>query len=336
MHERENEESALEGGSWDLGSSENRIEPTAKKAKHQASEHAELLASGWMMEQSPYAAMSQSENEQHHGSDHVEDKERGGEDVVCETSSRKRKDNFYDYLARSLDGKDIPGTESPDEESSESNEHESGGHDVPTPLEPFTKEGCLPSVQVKNFFELSAKKIDGVLCPMSAFRGKIILVVNTATESDVTGINFCEMNQLLARLSHVLVILAFPCNQFGRENQASSEEMQLILRHVRPGRNFEPKMVLFERIEVNGENGHPIFKFLKKRLPLPIDEPCLLADMRTPIDWAPVLRVDVAGNFEKFLISRDGQPCQRYSRSFPMKDLGPIIEELAQRRSDDH
>ena len=106
------------------------------------------------------------------------------------------------------------------------------------------------------------------------------------------------------------------------------------LKHVRPGNGFEFKGEMFDKVktgisekwptttsiimsievEANGDNEHPIFKFLKKSLPQPSDDPeSLMANPQFFI-WRPVKRSDIAWNFEKFLIGPDGTPLKRYSR----------------------
>ena len=76
---------------------------------------------------------------------------------------------------------------------------------------------------------------------------------------------------------------------------------------------------------------HPLFKFLKKRLPFPSDDSeSFLKDCKSLI-WSPVLRTDLAWNFEKFLINADGEPIKRYSRYYETKDIAVDIERLLQK-----
>jgi len=136
------------------------------------------------------------------------------------------------------------------------------------------------------------------------------------------------MNQLSEKYSDKLVILAFPTNQFGHQENSSGQEILNALKYVRPGNGFEPKAIMFDKIEVNGENEHPLFKWLKKSLPAPSDNTeDLMADPKFFI-WKPVKRTDISWNFEKFLISPDGAPVKRYSRNFLTSDIDGDIKSI--------
>ena len=84
--------------------------------------------------------------------------------------------------------------------------------------------------------------------------------------------------------------------------------------YVRPGNGFKPKFTMMEKCEVNGKNAHPVFKFLRERLPFPADDCISFFSSGLKILWEPVTRADIAWNFEKFLISPDGKPYKRFSR----------------------
>ncbi|XP_037087995.1 glutathione peroxidase 1-like [Pollicipes pollicipes] len=141
------------------------------------------------------------------------------------------------------------------------------------------------------------------------------------------------MNLLIKRFGpEKLAVLAFPCNQFGHQENAENEEIKSALRYVRPGNNFEPLCEMFAKVEVNGSNTHPVFKYLKSALPLPADDPtALLADPRLVI-WAPLERSDIAWNFEKFLIGPDGKPFRRYSKKFETIHIEEDIKTLVNQR----
>jgi len=142
------------------------------------------------------------------------------------------------------------------------------------------------------------------------------------------------MNLLISRFGpEKLAVLAFPCNQFGhQENTAGSEEIKSLLRHVRPGNNFEPACDMFSKVEVNGAGAHPVFKYLKSELPLPADDPTSLMGDAKFIIWTPVQRSDIAWNFEKFLIGPDGKPFRRYSKSYETIQIEEDIKNLLNQR----
>ena len=136
------------------------------------------------------------------------------------------------------------------------------------------------------------------------------------------------MNQLSEKFSGDLAILAFPTNQFGHQENSDGQEIINSLAHVRPGNGFEPKAILFAKIDVNGENEHPLFSWLKKSLPAPSDDSeSLMGDPKFLI-WKPVKRTDISWNFEKFLISPNGDPVRRYSRNFLTSEIESDIKKL--------
>jgi len=145
-----------------------------------------------------------------------------------------------------------------------------------------------------------------------------------------------------------LVILGYPCNQFGKqEPYATAEELFNGIRHVRPGGGFEPALdYMFEKVEVNGENEIPIYTFLKNAC-----GPTFTQFSRsTSLFYEPLRVGDIAWNFEKFLIDRDGRPHTRWHphvtsaeemaedvqavMNRPSQNNNPAFEEVVQFRDD--
>uniref|UniRef100_A0A8D0GB05 Glutathione peroxidase n=1 Tax=Sphenodon punctatus TaxID=8508 RepID=A0A8D0GB05_SPHPU len=165
---------------------------------------------------------------------------------------------------------------------------------------------------------------------LGSLQGRVLLVSNVASLGTTTR-DFTQLRELQQRYgSRGLTVLAFPCNQFGHQENATNEEILNSLKHVRPGQGYEPNFTVFEKCEVNGANAHPLFTFLKDALPFPHDDPMALMSNPQFIIWSPVCRNDVAWNFEKFLIDRDGVPFKRYSRSFETIKIQDDIEKLLQ------
>lgn len=130
------------------------------------------------------------------------------------------------------------------------------------------------------------------------------------------------MNDLCEKFSDDLVVLAFPCNQFGhQENCEGEQEIMATLARVRPGGGFVPRAEMFNKVTVNGDSEDPLFTFLKKSLPFPSDPAGVTLGNPQLITWSPVRRSDVAWNFEKFLISPSGVPVKRFSRYFQTCDV---------------
>lgn len=136
------------------------------------------------------------------------------------------------------------------------------------------------------------------------------------------------MNWLCERFPEQLVVLAFPSNQFGHQENSNGVEILQALQHVRPGNGFVPKAEIFDKVEVNGENEDPLFTFLKKSLPVPSDAQGVSLGNPKFITWSPVKRSDIAWNFEKFLIGPDGAPVKRYSRYFLTSHIEEDIQSL--------
>lgn len=136
------------------------------------------------------------------------------------------------------------------------------------------------------------------------------------------------MNELVEEFPD-LVVLAFPCNQFGHQENAKNGEIKNLLKHVRPGNGFVPQFPIFEKVEVNGEKAAPLFAYLKETLPFPSDDPDSFMKNSQAIIWSPVRRSDIAWNFEKFLIGKDGLPVKRYSRYFLTSSIAKDISLLS-------
>uniref|UniRef100_A0ABI7ZUJ8 Glutathione peroxidase n=2 Tax=Felidae TaxID=9681 RepID=A0ABI7ZUJ8_FELCA len=188
---------------------------------------------------------------------------------------------------------------------------------------------ALAAAAPRSVYSFSARPLAGGE-PMSlgSLRGKVLLIENVASLG-TTVRDYTQMNELQRRLGpRGLVVLGFPCNQFGHQENAKNEEILNSLKYVRPGGGFEPNFTLFEKCEVNGAQAHPLFAFLRQALPAPSDDATALMTDPKFITWSPVCRNDVAWNFEKFLVGPDGVPVRRYSRRFPTIDIEPDIEAL--------
>jgi len=106
-----------------------------------------------------------------------------------------------------------------------------------------------------------------------------------------------------------LVVLGFPCNQFGmQEPGANGTEIFNGIRYVRPGNGFVPNFQLFQKIDVNGDEEEPLYTFLKKHCPSTRDG----FSSADSLFYSPLKVNDVRWNFEKFLVSRNGKPVKRY------------------------
>jgi len=139
------------------------------------------------------------------------------------------------------------------------------------------------------FYSLSAKNLQGKQISMNTFHGKTILVVNTASKCGLTP-QFEGLENLYQKYKEKdFVILGFPCNQFA--NQEPGDEKSISEGCLL---NYGVTFPMFAKIEVNGENAHEIYKYLKKELN---------GIFGGKIKW----------NFTKFLIDKNGKPVKRFS-----------------------
>ncbi len=155
-----------------------------------------------------------------------------------------------------------------------------------------------------KFYDYSAKEMDGKEIKMDEFKGKVILVVNTASKCGLTP-QFKGLEELYEKYKEQdFEILGFPCNQFAKQDSGSNEEIQQFCLL-----NYGVSFTMFEKIEVNGQNAHPLYKYLKHEKKGFISE---------KIKW----------NFTKFLIDSDGNVIKRYAPTVVPLKIKTDIENL--------
>ncbi|KAF6027471.1 GPX1 [Bugula neritina] len=142
------------------------------------------------------------------------------------------------------------------------------------------------------------------------------------------------MNDLQEKYHGQLAVLGFACNQFHHSDHCSAEDLLLVLRHIQPGNDFYPTFEVFNNVEVNGKNAHPLFRFLRESLPLPSDDLHTFVDSAVDITWSPVCRNDVASNFEKFIVAPNGKPYRRYSSNIQIVNLQNDVQALIEKFKD--
>ena len=155
-----------------------------------------------------------------------------------------------------------------------------------------------------NFYDLEAKTLQGETISMNSFKGKTVLVVNTASKCGLTP-QYEGLGALYEKYKdNGLEILGFPCNQFGNQEPGGADAIEEFCQ-VNYGVHFK----MFDKIEVNGSNTHPVFKYLKKQLG---------GTLGSRIKW----------NFTKFLIDKNGQPVKRFSPLTKPEHLTKYIEKI--------
>ncbi len=141
-----------------------------------------------------------------------------------------------------------------------------------------------------NFYDLNINTPAGKELSMADYKGKTVLVVNTATQCGLTP-QFKGLEKLHQKYKDQgLVIIGTPCNQFLKQEPLSNDQMEEMCQ-VNHGVTFQ----LTEKIEVNGSNTHPVFKYLKSKL-----------------KGKGLFKKRIKWNFTKFLISPDGEPVKRF------------------------
>ena len=192
-----------------------------------------------------------------------------------------------------------------------------------------------------NVFDFTVKARDGSEVSLEKYRGKVILIVNTATKCGFTP-QYEELQKLYEEFSPLgLEILDFPCNQFGEQAPGTIQEI-----HQFCTANFDIHFPQFDKIEVNGPGEQPLYTYLKAQKGFggfDLNERLgkLLDDMFRKDDPNYDQNPDIKWNFTKFLIARDGRVIKRYEPTDKMSDieadvqmeLNPVLSNIMARRS---
>jgi len=139
-------------------------------------------------------------------------------------------------------------------------------------------------------YDFSAKTIDGDEQSLQAFEGKAMLIVNTASKCGFTP-QYAGLEKLHKKYEDKgLVVLGFPCDQFGHQEPGNEDEIKNFCSLT-----YDVTFPMYAKVDVNGENAHPLWKFLKK-------------------EKGGLLGIDaIKWNFTKFLINKDGEVIKRYA-----------------------
>jgi glutathione peroxidase len=156
-----------------------------------------------------------------------------------------------------------------------------------------------------SVYQFTATTIMGEQAALENWRGRVLLIVNTASQCGFTP-QYAGLEMLYRKLeSRGLTVLGFPCNQFGAQEPGTEAEIAAFCRD-----NYGPSFPIFAKIHVNGPKAHPLFRYLTK---------AKRGILGTPsIKW----------NFTKFLIDRDGRPVARYAPQVKPEDLEEPIRKL--------
>ncbi len=156
-----------------------------------------------------------------------------------------------------------------------------------------------------TIYDFSAVTLAGKEVSMAAYRGQPMLIVNTASKCGFTP-QYEGLEQLYrAHQADGLVVLGFPCNQFGAQEPGSADEIGAFCQV-----NYGVTFPMFGKIDVNGAGAHPLYQFLKR-------------------EKAGILGTrDIKWNFTKFLVDRDGKVAGRFAPTTKPKDIEQAIAKV--------
>ncbi|HVE02510.1 MAG TPA: glutathione peroxidase [Rhizomicrobium sp.] len=156
-----------------------------------------------------------------------------------------------------------------------------------------------------SIYDFTAKSLQGKDIALSAYKDKVLLIVNTASKCGFTP-QYAGLETLYEKLSGKgLTILGFPCNQFGQQEPGSPEEIGAFCQM-----NYGVSFPMFDKIDVNGPKAHPLYQFLKDQ------QPGVLGTKN--IKW----------NFTKFLVDKSGNVVDRFAPMTKPEDIEKSIEKV--------
>nr|ABK22822.1 unknown [Picea sitchensis]ABK23541.1 unknown [Picea sitchensis] len=169
----------------------------------------------------------------------------------------------------------------------------------------FTAMTGSSSKQSTSVYDFTVKDIRGNDVDLSIYKGKVLLIVNVASQCGLTNSNYNELNEVYTKYKDQgLEILAFPCNQFGEQEPGDNAQIAEVACT-----RFKAEFPIFDKVEVNGSNAAPIYKFLKS------SKGGLLGN---GIKW----------NFTKFLVDKDGNVVERYAPTTSPLSIEKNVKKL--------
>jgi glutathione peroxidase len=158
-----------------------------------------------------------------------------------------------------------------------------------------------------TIYDLPVNTLTGTATDLTAYRGKVLLIVNTASKCGFTP-QYKGLEAVYEKYKDQgFAVLGFPCNQFGGQEPGGAEEIGAFCE-----KNYGVTFPLFEKIDVNGDGAHPLFTLLKKEAPGVLGT--------EGIKW----------NFTKFLVGKDGTVAARYASTTGPESISADIERLLQ------
>ncbi|CAN1184239.1 Probable phospholipid hydroperoxide glutathione peroxidase [Linum perenne] len=157
----------------------------------------------------------------------------------------------------------------------------------------------------KSIYDFTVKDARGKDVDLSVYKGKVLLIVNVASQCGLTNSNYTELTQLYQKYKDQgLEILAFPCNQFGSQEPGNNDQIVQFACT-----RFKAEFPIFDKVDVNGKEAAPIYKYLKS------SKGGIFGD---GIKW----------NFTKFLVNKDGQVVDRYAPTTSPLSIEKDVKKL--------
>lgn len=155
-----------------------------------------------------------------------------------------------------------------------------------------------------DFYNFEAEQLNGTKVKMDQYKGKAIVVVNTASKCGLTP-QYEGLEKLYQKYREEgLVVLGFPCNQFANQEPGNAEDIQEFCEV-----NYGVSFPMFAKVEVNGEGTHPIFKYLKNEL-------------------SGLFGKKIKWNFTKFVLDKTGKPVKRFAPVTKPEKMESTIKKL--------
>ncbi len=157
----------------------------------------------------------------------------------------------------------------------------------------------------ETVYDFKAKALDGTDVDLSKYKGDLILIVNTASECGFTP-QYQGLQELHEKYAaQGLKVLGFPCNQFGGQEPGDGAKIGSFCQ-----RNYGVEFQMFDKVDVNGKDAHPLYKYLTSAAPGVLGTEA--------IKW----------NFTKFLVDRSGKVLKRYAPDVNPQNIAPDIDKL--------